>query len=228
MRRPRAGARRPRGRGRCRATSRRSARPAGPRPAAARGATAASGGSRRRRRAARGTSRRRRSSGPAARLGHSDQGSPYSSARAHHVAYVVSPSPSRSQNSTNERSRRPVSPTLEDQPQRLLLGRPRGVPVDPVHVVERPGPRGERQHPAVGRVVEPRELGHVLDAQVERVDEAPGRRQVGRRLDGAIGSAACSGLMSTKSASCAAAAQVARSARSPRSPTPQDSAERTW
>ena len=41
---------------------------------------------------------------------------------------------------------------------------------------------GERSHPAVGRVVEPGQLGHVLDPQVEGVHEAPGGRQVRRGL----------------------------------------------
>ena len=55
-------------------------------------------------RGVRRTPRVRSSSGQSA-------GTPYSSTSAHQVAYVVRPSPSRSQKSTNDSSRRPVRPT---------------------------------------------------------------------------------------------------------------------
>ena len=56
------------------------------------------------------------------------------------------------------------------------------------------------------------------------------RRVIGRygdALSGGSGSAACSGLISTKPAPRSVALQVARSARSPRSPCPQDCRDRT-
>ena len=56
--------------------------------------------------------------------------------------------------------------------------------------------RGQRSSTSAGRVggTSAAYLGDVLDPQVERVDEAAGRRQVRRRLIGGTGSAACSGL----------------------------------
>ena len=85
-----------------------------------------------------------------------------------------------------ELDERPLPPAgqaqVEDEPQGLLLGGPRGVAVDPVDRVQRARLGSQGRHPAVRRVLEPGQLGHVLDPQVERVDEAPGGRQVRRGL----------------------------------------------
>ena len=92
------------------------------------------------------------------------------------------PSPSRSQNSTNDRSRRPVRPRSKTSRRASFLA---------VHAASRSirstslsalAVAARVDDPAVRRVLEPAQLGNVLDPQVEGVHEAPRGRQVRRGL----------------------------------------------
>ena len=147
-----------------------------------------------------------------------------SRARAARRARTRRPSRSSSRPSRlRNRSYSPRRASLERHPvddlQRRPLGRPDRVPVDERRGgVAGPERGGQRLDPRPLRGVQPAVLGDVLDPQVERADVRLVIGRYGESLTGGSGSAACSGLISTKPAPRSRALQAARSARSRRSP----------
>ena len=116
--------------------------------------------------------------------------SAYFSASAHQSANVSSPAPSCSTNASNAACRAADRGRREDDLERGALGGPGGVAVDRAGVVV--GGQHRLGRPLDQRAVRRRQvarLADVLDADVERVHEPAGGRQVRRRRqrDGRLG-----------------------------------------
>ena len=164
-----------------------------------------------------------RSASRRARVDDADDGSRAPSATADPAASRRARTTARTSPDRRPPARRSASTPPAARPTGAPRTRPRGPPAWPSRrrrgrsgPASRSGPPGSAAHSTSARSADGQvaRLAHVLDADVDRVHEPAGRRQVRRRGHRRRRSAACRGLMSRKSAPSSRPASQPISARS--------------